>query len=75
LIVTFGFPGGECASAIPDIRPAVEPGGMSPNAAEIDLVRLFALDNRPAARRRLVCHWRRQPDGRLACIWQPDLVR
>ena len=74
MIVIFRFPGGECASAIPDICPAVEPGGVSPNAAEIDLVRLFALDNLPVGRRRLVCRWHRV-GGRFVCIWQPDIVR
>jgi hypothetical protein len=71
--MTFPIFGGECAPAIVDIRPAVEPGIVSANAAAIDLVRLFALDRVPLGRQRLVCHWHRV-DGRLACIWEPDLV-
>jgi hypothetical protein len=71
--MTFSFLGGECAPAILDIRPAVEPGIVPPNVATIDLVRLFALDRLPVGRRRLVCRWHRA-DGRLACIWEPDIV-
>jgi hypothetical protein len=53
-----------------EIRPAtVPPQGATPN-----LVRLFALDCLPAGRRTLVCHWRRDADGRLTCIWEPDIV-
>jgi hypothetical protein len=64
--------GAECAPGIHDIRPAAKPGIVSSNA--IDLVRLFVLDNLPVARRQLVCHWRRQADGRLACAWEPDIA-
>jgi hypothetical protein len=71
--MTFPIVGSECAPGILDIGPAAEPGVVQPTAAAIDLVRLFALDRLPT-HRRLVCHWRRQADGRLACTWEPDIV-
>jgi hypothetical protein len=69
--MTFNLLGSECAPGILDIRPAAIPGSVSNGAA--DLVRLFSLD-RLSGERRLVCHWRRQLDGRLACSWEPDIV-
>jgi hypothetical protein len=60
-------------AAILDVRPAAPPGIVPPMGAATILVRLFALDRLPAGRRRLVCHWRRDADGRLACIWEPDI--
>jgi hypothetical protein len=60
-------------AAILDLRPATTPDVIPPRKATTDLVRLFALDRLPE-RRRLVCHWRRGPDGRLACFWEPDLA-
>ena len=71
--MAFRYFGGECASAILDIRPAAAPDIVSPKGATTDLVRLFALD-RVAVERRLICRWRRQTDGRLACLWEPDIV-
>jgi len=38
-----------------------------------DLLELFALDRLPVHRPRLVAHWHRQADGRLACAWEPDV--
>jgi hypothetical protein len=61
-------------AAILDVRPAAPPGIVLPKRATTDFVRLFALDCRPAGWRRLVCHWHRDADGRLACIWEPDIV-
>ena len=61
-------------AAILEIRPAAAPDSVPPKGATTNLVRLFALDRLPAGGRRLVCHWRRDPDGRLACIWEPDIV-
>jgi hypothetical protein len=61
-------------AAILDVCPAAPPGIVPPKGATSDLARLFALDCRPASRRQLVCHWRRDADGRLACIWEPDIV-
>jgi hypothetical protein len=71
--MTFPIVGSECAPGIIDTRPAAEPGGVQSTAAGTDLVRLFALD-RPPRGRRLVCRWRRQADGRLACTWEPEIV-
>jgi hypothetical protein len=62
------------APAFRDIGPAAEPGIGPTNTAAIDLVRLFALDRVSAGRRRLACRWHREADGRLACIWGPDIV-
>lgn len=62
------------APAIRYIGPAAEPDVVPTHTATIDLVRLFALDRVPAGRRRLVCRWHREADGRLACIWEPDIV-
>jgi hypothetical protein len=61
-------------AAILEIRPAAAPDSVPPTGATTNLVRLFALDSRQAGRRTLVCHWRRDADGRLACIWEPDIV-
>ncbi len=52
-------------------RAATRPSSAVRNAA--DLLELFALDRLPAKRARLVAHWYAQPNGRLACIWEPDL--
>jgi hypothetical protein len=71
--MTFPIVGSECAPGILDIRPAAEPGDVRTTAAAIDLVSLFVLDCPPRGRR-LVCRWRRQADGRLACSWKPDIV-
>jgi hypothetical protein len=61
-------------AAILDVRPAAAPDSVPPKGATTNLVRLFALDHLPAGRRRLVCHLRRDLDGRLTCIWEPDIV-
>ena len=60
-------------TAILDLRPAARPGINRPDEGTRDLVRLFALDRVPKARRPLVCHWHRDADGRLVCIWEPDI--
>jgi hypothetical protein len=72
--MTFPIFGSECASEPFEISPAAEPGIVSSNPTTQDLARLFALDRLPAVRRQLVCHWRRQADGRLACSWEPDIA-
>jgi hypothetical protein len=56
-----------------DIRPAA-PGILPPPVAVRDLAQLFALDRLSHVRRRLVCHWHRDGDGRLACVWEPDMA-
>jgi hypothetical protein len=66
--------GSECAPGIGDIRPATALGVVQSTAAATDLVSLFALDDLRAIRRQLVCHWRRDADGRLACSWEPDIA-
>jgi len=62
------------AAAILAVRPAAPPGIVSRNGATTNLVRLFGLDRPPVGRPQLVCHWRRDADGRLACIWGPDIA-
>jgi hypothetical protein len=71
--MTFPIVGSACAPGILDTRPTVEPGTMPINATAIDLVRRLELDRLPSGRR-LVCHWYREVDGRLACLWKPDTV-
>lgn len=61
-------------AAILDVRPAALPGIGPPKDATTNLVRLFAFDRLPAGRRQLVCHWRRDAEGWLACIWEPDIA-
>lgn len=58
-------------SAFPNVRSAVVPNAVSLEGTR-DLVRLFALDRLRLDGPQLVCHWRRQVDGRLACIWALD---
>lgn len=60
-------------AAILDLRPAAPPGIVPRKGAASDLLRLLALDQPPAGGRRLVCHWRREADGRLACVWKPEI--
>ena len=71
--MTFPIVGSECAPGIFDLQPAVAPDGASLNAAEFDIVRPFVRDRMPEGTR-LACHWHREVDGRLACIWEPDIV-
>jgi hypothetical protein len=54
---------------VPVIRPEAIP------ADNARLLRLFGLDRLSEGRRRLVCHWHRTPEGRLVCIWEPDIGR
>ncbi len=61
-------------AAILDFRPATAPGIAPPDNVTIDFVRLLALDRLPPGRRRLVCRWQRDADGRLACVWEPDMA-
>lgn len=60
-------------AAILDRRLAFVPGTVSLPGDATDLVRLFALDRLPVDRQYLVCRWRRDGDGRLACRWEPDV--
>jgi hypothetical protein len=59
------------AAANLDVRPAIASGIVAPHAS--NLVLLFALDPIPISKQRLVCHWHRKADGRLVCVWEPDL--
>jgi hypothetical protein len=61
-------------AAILAVRLAAPPGIVSRNGATTNLVHLFGLDRLPVGRRQLVCHWHRDADGRLACIWEPDIA-
>ena len=65
-------------AAFLNVRSAIAPGTVSgPGAIDrgtTDFVRLFALDRLRADRRRLVCRWRQDADGRLSCSWEPDIV-
>jgi len=66
-------------AAILDFRPAAPPGhvpplGVTKDGVTKDLVRLFALDRLPSGRRHLLCHWRRDVEGRLAGFWEPDIA-
>ena len=54
-----------------NVRPAVAPGIVAPNAS--NLVLLFALDPIPVSAQRLVCHWHRDADSRLVCAWEPNI--
>jgi len=59
-------------SAFFNVRSAVVPSTVSPKDTA-DFVRLFALDRLVVGRRQLVCRWRQGDDGRLSCIWEPDI--
>jgi hypothetical protein len=64
-------------SAFLNVRSAVAPSIVSRQGAidrgTTDFVRLFALDRLRADRQPLVCRWRQDADGRLSCIWEPDI--
>jgi len=63
--------GSECAPGILEAGAAIQPLAVSANST--NLLNLFVLDAPPMSARRLVCHWRRDADGRLACAWAPDI--
>lgn len=72
--MTLPILGSECAPGVFDGRAAFELGRAgSFKATPIDLTGLFGLDRLPRDRR-LVCHWARESDGRLASHWEPDIV-
>jgi hypothetical protein len=70
--MTFPIIWSECAPGISH-GPTFKPGAYPINAAAIDRTARFGLD-RLSSDRRLVCHWFREIDGRLVCIWEPDIV-
>jgi hypothetical protein len=59
-------------SAFLNVRSAATPAVVSLKDTR-DLVCLFGLDRLRGDRPRLVCRWRRDPDGRLSCVWEPDI--
>lgn len=61
-------------AAILDFCPATAPASAMRQEGAADLARLLGLDRLSAAPRRLVCRWRRDADGRLAAVWEPDIV-
>ena len=61
-------------TAILDSRPAVVPDLARKPDTAAGLVRLFALDTLPPHRTALTCRWRRDADGRLSALWEPDIV-
>jgi hypothetical protein len=71
--MTFPIVRSECAPGIIDDSTTSKPGTALSNAAAIDLTARFGLD-RLSSDRRLVCRWVREIDGRLVCIWEPDIV-
>jgi hypothetical protein len=71
--MTFPIIWSGCAPAISHAGPTAKPGTVPFNAAAIDLTARFGLD-RLSSDRRLVCRWVREIDGRLVCIWEPDIV-
>jgi hypothetical protein len=70
--MTFSTFRGQCALDIVDV-PAVAPGIAAVNVSTVDFVALFGLHRLPADRR-FVCRWHRAADGRIACLWEPDIV-
>jgi hypothetical protein len=61
-------------TAILDVRPAARPGINRAKAAASTFVSAFAPDRLYACQRLLVCRWHRDVDGRLTCIWGPDIA-
>ncbi|MBV8650997.1 MAG: hypothetical protein JO255_05985, partial [Alphaproteobacteria bacterium] len=61
-------------TAILDSRPAVAPDLGRKRGAATGFERLFTLDTLPAHRTVLTCRWRRNADGRLSALWEPDIV-
>ncbi len=59
-------------TAILDTRLAARPVLAPAGGGTADLERLCELKRLPARGQRLVCHWHRQADGRLSCVWEAD---
>jgi hypothetical protein len=56
--------------AILEVRPALESGvGVNASGAK-SFVPPFALEPRAPDRRRLLCYWRSDRDGRLVAVWE-----
>jgi hypothetical protein len=63
------------AVAILDVRPSLESGVEPCLSGARDFVPVFVFEARAPDRRQLLCHWRRDRDGRLVGIWKSALVR
>jgi hypothetical protein len=57
-------------TTILETRPAAALDMHVPSAAATDLAQWFALHRLATGRPALVCRWRRDADGRLACFWE-----
>jgi hypothetical protein len=57
-------------TTILETRPAAALDMHVPSAAATDLAQWFALHRLATGRPALVCRWRRDADGRLACVWE-----
>ena len=55
--------------AIFDIRPTSVSGREFYVGTSRHLVPRLAVNSQPARRRGVQCHWRRDRDGRLVCVW------
>jgi hypothetical protein len=55
-----------------EICPAGGLDAVPAPVAQTELARQFGLDQLPA-RRRLVCYWHRDREGRLAGVWEADI--
>jgi hypothetical protein len=58
-----------------DVRPTLESGVKSCLSGARDFVPVFVFEPRTPDRRQLLCHWRRDRDGRLVGLWESALVR
>jgi high affinity Mn2+ porin len=71
--MTFPIFGSVRAPAVLEFRLDVARNLIPLNRAATDLNQLLGLDHL-VAERRLVCRWHREIDGRIACLWEPDMV-
>jgi hypothetical protein len=71
--MTFAILGSPFAPEARGKLDAAAPLAVHTDREAIDLNRLFRLDRLPD-RPQLVCRWHRDSDGRLTCLWEPDIV-
>ncbi|HEV2263874.1 MAG TPA: hypothetical protein VGR79_05015 [Stellaceae bacterium] len=61
-------------AAILDIRRNVRPTTVRPNDDVTPIrVRPVVIGDSANAKRPLICRWRHDTKGRLACAWEPDI--
>ena len=60
-------------AAILEFCPAGVPESVSPERATTHFVRAGSRVLWPIGHRRFVCRWHKGPDGRLVCVWEPDI--